>query len=59
MLKEANEVNERHKETEEQLLKQVDSFRRRYNSLYPRGPLLLLTTRDEREKVVRSHTGPS
>lgn len=54
MLQDPNEVNKRLEEAEEDLLKQVDSFRRRYNSLYPGGPLLLFTTRNESEKVVSS-----
>ena len=44
-----NRVNE---EAKKRLLKQVDSFRRRYNSLYPSGPLLLLSPRNENNKVV-------
>lgn len=49
-----SELNRRLEEAEEDLLKQVDSFRRKYNSLYPGGPLLLFTTRNESEKVVSS-----
>lgn len=56
MLQETNEECNRYEEAEQNLLKEVDSFRRWYNSLYPSGPLLLLTPRNENDKVVSSQT---
>ena len=55
MLLETAEENGMH-EAQERLLNKVDSFRRRYNSVYPSGPLLLLTPRNENDKVVSSQS---
>lgn len=42
------------KAVEEEFLNQIASYRRRYNTLYPRGPLLLLTPFNEEDRMVGS-----
>ncbi|XP_068233704.1 dynein regulatory complex subunit 7 [Palaemon carinicauda] len=50
-----------HNKAEEVILNHIASFRRRYNSLYPRGPLLLLTPKNENycQKSIISFVVPS
>ncbi|KAK7073641.1 hypothetical protein SK128_007504, partial [Halocaridina rubra] len=51
----------KHNRAEQSILSHIASFRRQYNSLYPRGPLLLLTAKNENHcmKSIISFVVPS